>query len=97
MQHLLNDNKAMPRSEKKKQLIEFKGTTLPIVSITLHTLKPEQLGETAHMLFGDDAFFDGDAALLKPSQPLIGRPDADMGRFGCRLDRPTLATDPPHQ
>jgi len=55
----------MARASKKNQLIEFKGTTLPIVSITVHSLLPEQLAKTADELFGDDAFFDGDPAVLE--------------------------------
>ncbi len=55
----------MARAHKKPQLIEFKGTTLPVVSVTLHTLNLEQLATTASELFGDEAFFDGDAAVLE--------------------------------
>ncbi len=55
----------MARASKKHMLIEFKGTTLPIVSVTLHSLHPEQLSTTADELFGDEAFFDGDAAVLE--------------------------------
>ena len=55
----------MARASKKLQLIEFKGTTLPIVSVTLHSLHPEHLTRTAAELFGDEAFFDGDAAVLE--------------------------------
>lgn len=55
----------MARPNKKPQLIEFKGTTLPVVSVTLHTLNPEQLATTAGELFGDEDFFDGDAAVLE--------------------------------
>ena len=55
----------MARASKKLQLIEFKGTTLPIVSVTLHSLHPEHLTRTAGELFGDEAFFDGDAAVLE--------------------------------
>ena len=58
----------MPRTDKKKQLIEFKGTTLPVVAVTLRSLHAEALSKTASALFGDDAFFDGDAALLELSQ-----------------------------
>ena len=50
---------------KSPALIEFKGTTLPVVSVTLHSLDPKQLSRTATELFGDDAFFDGDAAVLE--------------------------------
>ncbi len=55
----------MARAHKKPQLIEFKGTTLPVVSVTLHSLEPARLTTTASELFGDDAFFDGDAAVLE--------------------------------
>jgi septum site-determining protein MinC len=58
----------MPRTDKKKQLIEFKGTTLPVVAVTLRSLQDEALSAAASALFGDDAFFDGDAALLELSQ-----------------------------
>ncbi|WP_305073257.1 septum site-determining protein MinC [Propionivibrio sp.] len=58
----------MARAHKKPQLIEFKGTTLPVVSVTLHTLNPAQLATTASDLFGDAAFFDGDAAVLELEQ-----------------------------
>ena len=58
----------MPRTDKKKQLIEFKGTTLPVVAVTLRSLQAEALSKAASALFGDDAFFDGDAALLELSQ-----------------------------
>ena len=54
----------MPRSEKKKQLIEFKGTTMPVVTVSLRSLQPDALSTAASALFGDDRFFDGDAALL---------------------------------
>jgi septum site-determining protein MinC len=55
----------MARANKKPQLIEFKGMTLPIVSVTLHSLHVDPLAVTATELFGDDAFFDGDAAVLE--------------------------------
>lgn len=58
---------SMPRTTKTTQLIEFKGTTLPVVVITLRSLQPEELAKAASALFGDDAFFDGDAALLELS------------------------------
>lgn len=58
----------MPRTDKTKQLIEFKGTTLPVVAVTLRSLQADALSTTASVLFGDDAFFDGDAALLELSQ-----------------------------
>lgn len=58
----------MPRTDKKKNLIEFKGTTLPVVAVTLRSLHAASLAEAASTLFGDDAFFDGDAALLDLSQ-----------------------------
>ena len=55
----------MARANKKSPLIEFKGTTLPVVSVTLHSLQTEPLALAATELFGDDAFFDGDAAILE--------------------------------
>ncbi|SDI75309.1 septum site-determining protein MinC [Propionivibrio dicarboxylicus] len=55
----------MARANKKRSLIEFKGTTLPVVSVTLHSLQPAALTKAATELFGDDAFFDGDAAVLE--------------------------------
>lgn len=55
----------MARTDKKKQLIEFKGTTLPVISVTLRSLRPKSLAETAVKLLGKDAFFDGDAAILE--------------------------------
>jgi septum site-determining protein MinC len=70
----------MPRTDKKKPLIEFKGTTLPVVAVTLRTLQTEPLSEAASALFGDDAFFDGDAALLELSQ-LNGEQQADWAQL----------------
>ena len=58
----------MPRTEKKKQLIEFKGTTLPVVTVSLRSLQADALTAAAKVLFGDDQFFDGDAALFELSQ-----------------------------
>ena len=55
----------MARANKKTQLIEFKGTTLPVVSVTLHSLQSGPLTKAASELFGDEAFFDGDAAVLE--------------------------------
>jgi len=55
----------MARANKKPQLIEFKGTTLPVVSVTLHSLQTGPLTKVATELFGDEAFFDGDAAVLE--------------------------------
>lgn len=54
----------MPPAAKSQQLIEFKGTTLPVVAVALRSLQPMELAKTASVLFGDDAFFDDDAALL---------------------------------
>ena len=55
----------MARAIKKSQLIEFKGMTLPVVSVTLHSLQVESLSKAGSELFGDDAFFEGDAAVLE--------------------------------
>ena len=74
----------MPRADKKKQLIEFKGTTLPVVAVTLRSLQPELLSIAASTLFGDDEFFDGDAALLELSQ--VGdEQEADWGQVKAIL------------
>lgn len=54
----------MARAHKKIQLIEFKGTTLPVVAVTLRSLQAKDLATTARELFGSDEFFDGDAAIL---------------------------------
>lgn len=58
----------MPPTNQTKPLIEFKGTTLPVVVITLRSLHPSEVAEAATALFGDDPFFDGDAAVLELSQ-----------------------------
>ena len=58
----------MPRTEKKKQLIEFKGTTMPVVTVSLRARHADALAAAAQELFGDDQFFDGDAALFELSQ-----------------------------
>ena len=52
---------ARPRTS----LIEFKGMTLPVLSVTLHSLHVDALAQAAQKLFGDDAFFDDDAAVLE--------------------------------
>lgn len=57
----------MPPTTKTSQLIEFKGTTLPIVVISLRSLQTADLADAASTLFGDDPFFDGDAAVLELS------------------------------
>lgn len=57
----------MARTEKKKQLIEFKGTTMPVVTVSLRSLQADALAAAAQALFGDDQFFDGDAALFELS------------------------------
>ena len=55
-------------SRIEKALIEFKGTTLSVVAVSLRSLAPDALDAQAGVLFGDDRFFDGDAALLDLSQ-----------------------------
>jgi septum site-determining protein MinC len=64
----------MPRIDKA--LIEFKGSTLPVVFVSLRSLQPEALAAAAIALFGDDRFFDGDAALLDLSH-LVDERQAD--------------------
>jgi septum site-determining protein MinC len=70
----------MPPPNKTPRLIEFKGTTLPVVVVTLRSLQPEALTREAGALFGDDEFFDGDAALLDLSQ-LVDVPEPDWRRL----------------
>ena len=78
----------MARVHKKPKLIEFKGTTLPVVSVTLHSLHPGQLAKTAAELFGDDEFFDGDAALLE----LEHIDDAELSAVDWHAVKHTLNT-----
>ncbi len=52
-------------------LIEFKGTTLPALAITLRSLEPSELAAASGALFGDGAFFDGDLAVLDLSQLVV--------------------------
>jgi len=46
-------------------LIEFKGSTAPVIVVTLRSLEPEALHSAAQEIFGDSHFFDGDAGLLE--------------------------------
>ena len=78
----------MARAHKKPKLIEFKGTTLPVVSVTLHSLHPGLLAKTAAELFGDDEFFDGDAALLE----LEHIDDAELSAVDWPAVKHTLGT-----
>lgn len=52
-------------------LIEFKGTTLPVLAITLRSLEPAELATASGALFGDGGFFDGDLAVLDLSQLVV--------------------------
>ena len=52
-------------------LIEFKGTTLPVLAITLRSLEPTELATASGALFGDGGFFDGDLAVLDLSQLVV--------------------------
>ena len=45
-------------------LIEFKGTTLPVLAITLRSLDLSELTSAGSTLFGEGAFFDDDLAVL---------------------------------
>lgn len=49
-------------------VLEFKGTTLPVISITLRSLDPTAVEAAAQDLFGGDAFFEGDLAVLELGQ-----------------------------
>lgn len=52
-------------------LIEFKGTTLPVLAITLRSLDSNELAAASGTLFGDGGFFDGDLAVLDLSQLVV--------------------------
>jgi len=52
-------------------LIEFKGSTLPVLAITLRSLDPKELANASGALFGDGGFFDGDLAVLDLSQLVV--------------------------
>ncbi len=67
----------MAHTRKKIRLIEFKGTTLPVISIALRSLQPDSLAACAADLFGDEAFFDGEAAVLE-LDPLTEAADGSM-------------------
>ena len=64
----------MARVSKKTQLIEFKGTTLPVVSVTLQSLQVGPLAKAASDLFGDNSFFEGDAAIIELDQATSPEP-----------------------
>lgn len=70
----------MPPNNKTLQLIEFKGTTLPVVIVTLRSLQADELTKAANALFGGDEFFEGDAAVLDLS-PLVEVPEADWRKL----------------
>ncbi|QKS31188.1 MAG: septum site-determining protein MinC [Candidatus Accumulibacter similis] len=70
----------MQRTNKIPQPIEFKGTTLPIVVITLRSLQVDELARAATALFGGSDFFDGDAAVLDLAQ-LVDVPEPDWRRL----------------
>ncbi len=52
-------------------LIEFKGTTLPVLAITLRSLDPQELATASGALFGEGGFFDEDLAVLDLSQLVV--------------------------
>lgn len=52
------------KKNRQISLIEFKGSTVPVILISLRTLDLEQLQQTARELFGDSDFFDGEAGIL---------------------------------
>ncbi|MGB4672451.1 MAG: septum site-determining protein MinC [Azovibrio sp.] len=53
------------KKSKQAPLIEFKGSTAPVIVVTLRSLEPEALHSAAQEIFGDSHFFDGDAGLLE--------------------------------
>ena len=64
----------MARASKKPAMIEFKGMTLPVVSVTLHSLSHAAIARAASDLFGDEPFFEGDAAVLELDQVDLSDP-----------------------
>lgn len=54
--------------QKQQPLIEFKGSTVPTIIVTIRSLEPEALSTAASKLFGDSNFFDGDTGILDLSQ-----------------------------
>lgn len=54
--------------KKQQSLIEFKGSTVPTLIVTIRSLEPEALGTAANAMFGDSDFFDGDTGILDLSQ-----------------------------
>ena len=53
------------KKPKQAPLIEFKGSTAPVIVVTLRSLEPDVLEGAARDIFGDSDFFDGDAGLLE--------------------------------
>ncbi|EXI68218.1 MAG: Septum site-determining protein MinC [Candidatus Accumulibacter adjunctus] len=70
----------MQRTDRIPQPIEFKGTTLPVVVVTLRSLQADELARAATALFGGNDFFDGDAAVLDLAQ-LVEVPEPDWRRL----------------
>lgn len=56
------------KKTKTPALIEFKGSTVPAIVITLRSLNPATLEQSAAQMFGDSDFFDGDAGILDLGQ-----------------------------
>ncbi|MDR2165178.1 MAG: septum site-determining protein MinC [Zoogloeaceae bacterium] len=76
------------------QLIEFKGSTAPLIVVTIKSIDAGILRRAAETLFGGDNFFEGDAGLLNLAQlPMEnGAPAADwpavvacFARYGLRI------------
>lgn len=62
------------KNTKPQKLIEFKGSTVPVIIITVRSLEAQALRHEAQKIFGDSDFFDGDAGLIDLSQ--VGDADA---------------------
>ncbi len=56
------------KKTKTPALIEFKGSTVPAIVVTLRSLDPGTLEQAAADMFGDSDFFDGDAGILDLGQ-----------------------------
>ncbi|MCX8146721.1 MAG: septum site-determining protein MinC [Azovibrio sp.] len=53
------------KKTKPASYIECKGSTAPVIVVTLRSLDPEVLRSAARDIFGDSDFFDGAAGLLE--------------------------------
>ncbi|MDR3323049.1 MAG: septum site-determining protein MinC [Zoogloeaceae bacterium] len=83
------------KKTKSAPLIEFKGSTVPAIVVTLRDLDPEALRQAAETLFGAENnansgnFFDGDVGLLNlaPLAEVSAPPDVDWDAILTNFSR----------